>query len=135
MTGISDFGKSSTTIEAAARWLNYLHNRQGLAARSCALLLFQVLGPLPLPNRWACHRSPVGDNEKRKGPSPAVQRLSPLSTLKRRATRISRPVRKDRLSGDEPPVSVHALQRAHQRGDDRFWGIVWPWPIGRGVWI
>jgi len=43
VTGISDFGKSSTTIEAAARWLNDLHNRRGLAARSCALLLFKCL--------------------------------------------------------------------------------------------
>jgi len=37
VTGISDCGGSSTTIEVAARRLNYLHNRPDLAA----LLLFK----------------------------------------------------------------------------------------------
>ena len=43
MTGISDCGGSSITIEIAARRLNYLRNRRDLAAKSCAPLLFKCL--------------------------------------------------------------------------------------------
>ena len=45
----------------------------------------QEVGSLLLSNRRACHRS----NEKHKGPSVAVQRLSPLSTSRARANKRS----------------------------------------------
>ena len=89
MTGVSDCGESSTTVEAAARRLNYLHDRRDLAARSWALLLFKCLDHRSYQIAWHV-TAPQGDNEKRKGPSAAVQRLS---RYQRCETRISRPVR------------------------------------------
>jgi hypothetical protein len=43
VTGLSDCGGSPTTIEAAPRLLNYLHNGPDLAAKSCAPLLFKCV--------------------------------------------------------------------------------------------
>ena len=79
MTGISDRGESSITIEIAARRLNYLHNRRDLAAKSCALLLFKCLDHCSYQIAGHVTAQQLGDKEPARANSSAWPSLSRIS--------------------------------------------------------